>query len=268
MQNYKMKIAYDGGRYKGWQRLGGEESTVQEKIEAVLTKMCGTAVEISGASRTDAGVHALDQVASFKIPDNHEAWKESVSTGRDVTEEILDYLNRYLPDDIVVKSVERASARFHARLNATSKVYQYRIFTGRIPDPFTRKYMVHAEGIRISRMKEAAKALVGQHDFTAYTNVKSKKNSHVRNLMRLEFKQEGDMLTLEFEGDGFLHNMIRRIVGTLIDIGYNKYEPAYAAKVLEKKDRSLVGHTAAPQALFLTKVRYGEDSKKREDAAE
>lgn len=165
MNNYKMIIQYDGGRYRGWQRLGNGDSSIQGKIENVLTEMAGEEVQIIGCSRTDAGVHAMEQIANFKI-------KTSMSELQ-----IKAYLNKYLPNDISVLHLETVPDRFHARYNAKDKTYLYKIWNEEHTNPFMRKYSMHVDQkLDISKMKEAASHFLGSHDFTAYSNAKSKKN--------------------------------------------------------------------------------------------
>ena len=175
MPNYRLTIQYDGGRYKGWQKLGNTENTIQGKLERVLAELFGEGVDIIGCSRTDAGVHAFGQIANFHI-------------GRKFSEaEIMDYFNRYLPEDISVIDVDIVSDRFHSRYNAKSKTYLYRIWNKEYSNPFMRKYCMHVkEKLNIDDMLKAGSYFVGEHDFTAYSNAKSKKKSMVRNIISLD----------------------------------------------------------------------------------
>lgn len=247
MSNFKITMAYDGAKYKGWQKLGGEDAdkTVQGKVEAVLNKCFERPVDLQGASRTDAGVHAREQIASFK------------QKTRLHPKEIADYLRAYLPEDISVKNVEEVDADFHARFKATGKTYVYQIWNGEILDPFQRKYVWHqTTRLDIKAMETAAQALLGLHDFTTFTNAKSKKKSMERTITHIEIKREGALLTIKISGDGFLHNMVRKIVGMLVSVGLGDLGTDAIAKSLEAKDRAVNSPLAPPQGLFLEKVHY------------
>ena len=229
MNNYKMIIAYDGSRYKGWQRLGDGENNIQGKIETVLSRLLKVETQIIGSGRTDAGVHARGQVANFHCKKNIEI------------QVFLGEVNHYLPEDISVLSLEKVDEAFHARFNAVSKTYRYYILQKPMHDPFVRKYSLHVpEFLDVEAMEEAATLVVGEYDFTTFTNAKSKKKSMVRRLDRLEIFPEDDYLVLEFEGNGFLHNMVRRLSGTLIQIGLNQLKAKDMKKFLDAKDRQKV----------------------------
>lgn len=245
MNNYKMTIAYDGSRYKGWQRLGDGENSIQGKIETVLSRLLKKEIQIIGSGRTDAGVHARGQVANFHCKKTLEM---------DV---FLGELNHYLPEDISIVSLDKVDDKFHARYNAQSKTYRYYILQKGVHDPFVRKYALHIpEFLDIEAMEEAAGMVVGEHDFTTFTNAKSKKKSMVRCIDRLDIFPEDDYLVLEFEGNGFLHNMVRRLTGTLIQIGLNQVQPSAMKKYLEAKDRRKVTYVAESKGLFLQSVKY------------
>ena len=201
MKNYKLKIQYDGGRYKGWQRLGKGENTIQGKIEKVLSEMAGETIEITGCSRTDAGVHALAQIANFKI-------------GGNLTKsEVKNYLNRYLPQDISVTDVSMVSERFHSQYNAEKKTYLYKIWNKEYTNPFMRNYSMHVDKkLNITKMKKASKYFIGEHDFTAFSNSKSKKKSMVREIYSIDIEENDDFIQIRVCGNGFLHNMVRRII--------------------------------------------------------
>lgn len=245
MKNIKLTIQYDGTRYKGWQRLGEGQMTIQGKMEDVLSKMTGEKIEIFGSGRTDAGVHALNQVANFKT--NSEM----------TTKEILDYCYRYLPDDIVVKKVEKAHEKFHARYNVKSKKYLYRIWNYKYHDPFIRKHVTQIpQSLNINDMKKAASYLIGEYDFSSFTTAKSKKKPRVREIFGIDINKEGKIIEIIFEGSGFLHNMVRIIVGTLIEIGLGRMKPDEILDILNKKDRKFAGPTAPAKGLFLYDVEY------------
>lgn len=241
--NYKLTIAYDGERYKGWQRLDDSRPTVQAKIDEVLSRYLGQKTEITGAGRTDAGVHASGQTANFKCGRHFDCGilKESI--------------NKYLPEDITIKNVETVSEDFNARFDAKSKTYLYRIL--KKPNPFMRRYAMRVfMPIDTEAMKKAARYFVGTHDFTAFTNAKSKKKSKVRMVNYINISETEDMIEIEINGNGFLHNMVRRIVGVLIEVGEGRYEPAAAGEILESKDRSRVNTVADACGLFLMSIEY------------
>lgn len=243
--NYKLTIAYDGSRYKGWQRLGDTDMTIQSKIENVLFEMFYEPIEIYGSGRTDAGVHAVGQVANFKID-------------KDVaTKEIKEYLYRYLPDDIVVTSVKKVDDRFHARLNATEKTYVYKIYNDFYHDPFTRKHTLHVqEYLNIETMRKAAQYFVGEYDFTAYTTAKSKKKSNVREIKEIEILKSGHEIDIRITGNGFLHNMARKIVGTILEVGLGNMKATAVPGIINDKKRSKTGTMAPAKGLYLYSVKY------------
>ncbi|MGP7817322.1 tRNA pseudouridine(38-40) synthase TruA [Niallia sp. 01092] len=245
MNNYKLVIQYDGGRYKGWQRLGNGDSSIQGKIENVLTEMTGEKVEIIGCSRTDAGVHALSQIANFKISNN---FTES---------EIKNYLNRYLPQDISILDVVLVPERFHARYNAKDKTYLYKIWNEEYTHPFMRKYSMHVEQkLDIEKMNHASQHFIGKHDFTAFSNAKSKKKSMVREIYSLHIEEEAGFLQVRVRGDGFLYNMVRKIVGTLIEVGLGRIDANQIPGILDAKERNQTGGMADACGLYLEKVDF------------
>ncbi|MCT8136870.1 tRNA pseudouridine(38-40) synthase TruA [Anaerobacillus sp. CMMVII] len=245
MNNYKLLIQYDGGRYKGWQRLGGNENTIQGKIEAVITEMVGKETEIIGCSRTDAGVHALAQVANFK------------SSVKLTPEEVKSYLNKYLPQDISVADVSLVPERFHARYNAKDKTYMYKIWNEDYLNPFMRKHSMHIEKkLDVNRMKKAGQYFLGEHDFTAFSNAKSKKKTMVREIYAVDLEQVGGFIEIRICGNGFLYNMVRKMVGVLIEAGQGKIEPETVATILASKERNQLNFMADPSGLYLEKIEY------------
>ena len=205
MYNYKLKIQYDGGRYKGWQRLGKGENTIQEKIEKVISELFGEAMEIIGCSRTDAGVHALEQVANFKSKEYKEP------------KELQRYLNEYLPQDISILEVELVPEDFHSRYHALEKTYLYKIWNKDYPNPFIRKYSMYIDKpLDMDKMIAASKHFIGEFDFTAFSNAKSKKKSKLRELYEIKIEIEEGLVLIRLRGNGFLHHMARKIVGILI----------------------------------------------------
>ena len=245
MKNYKMTIEYDGTRYQGWQRLKDADKSIQGKIEDVLSKMCSHKVEIHGSGRTDAGVHAKGQVASFKIETDM-----SLS-------EIMDYMNTYLPEDIAVTNLCEADERFHARLTKCRKTYLYRINNSNISSVFERKYVYKVpERLNVDEMKKAAAYLTGEHDFLGFCSLKKVKNSTVRTIYEVKIEKNCREIDIYITGDGFLYNMVRIIAGTLIEIGRGEKKATDILKILESKNREDAGFTAPAQGLTLYEVRY------------
>jgi len=245
MYNYKLTIQYDGSRYKGWQRLGNAENTIQDKIEQVLSKMLGQEIEIVGCSRTDAGVHALGQIANFKADQALEP------------QEVKAYLNHYLPEDISIIEVAMVNENFHARYLCKDKTYLYKIWNREYSHPFSRKYSMHVKDtLDIEKMKVASRNFVGKHDFTAYSNAKSKKKSTIREIFNIDIQEEDGFIELRIHGDGFLYNMVRWIVGALIEVGLGKMESSVIALAMEAKERGKAGDLAEAGGLFLEKVTY------------
>lgn len=245
MNNYKLTIQYDGGRYKGWQRLGNNDNTVQGKIESVLSQMVGEEVEIIGSSRTDAGVHALHQVANVKL------------NGDWTADEIKKYLKRYLPQDISVVDITLVPERFHARYNAKAKTYLYKIWNEEHTNPFMRKYSMHVEQkLDINKMKQAAQYFIGSYDFTAFSNAKSKKKSMVREIYSLHIEKKDAFIQIRVSGNGFLHNMVRKIVGALIEVGAGRMDANDIPTILEAKERNAINCLADGSGLYLEKIDF------------
>lgn len=247
--NYRIVLAYEGTRYDGWQKQGNTEKTIQGKLEAVLEKYSGQPTEVHGSGRTDAGVHARGQAANFRLEEEKEP------------EEVMAYLNRYLPEDIAVLSCEKVSPRFHSRLNAVRKIYCYQLEMGPKKDVFQRNfYYGFGKKLDVGKMKKAAAFLVGTHDFKSFCGNKKMKKSTVRTLERIDFQMVDDTkLHIFFTGNGFLQQMVRILVGTLIEVGEGKRAPEEMKAILEAKERSTSGFTAPSQGLFLMKVEYGEE---------
>lgn len=245
MKNYLISIQYDGGRYKGWQRLGGDGNTIQSKIEAVLSKLLDEKIEIIGCSRTDAGVHAYDQVANFK------------ANTKMTVNELKDSMNRYLPTDISIREVRIVDDTFHARFAAKNKTYVYKIWNGDCPNPFVRKYSLYIDSrLDLHQMSKASKSFLGEHDFTAFTNAKSKTKSMVRQIESIDIEKHGDMITIRITGNGFLHNMVRKIVGVLIETGLGTLKGDVIPAILNSKERSKSGMLADACGLYLEKIIY------------
>lgn len=245
MRNIKLTIEYDGKRYLGWQRLGDSDKTIQGKIESILSGMAGEEIEIVGSGRTDAGTHARGQVANFK-------------TNTTMTPEaMLDWLNRYLPQDIVVKKVEEVPERFHARYNATGKQYSYYVWNNAIPSAFERYRSFHVpEELNVELMEKAAEKLIGTHDFLGFSALRKSKKSTVRTIEDISIQQEGNLRHFTYVGNGFLHKMVRIITGTLIEIGLGEMELVEIDEILTHKVRKHAGETVPAHGLFLDEVYY------------
>ena len=244
MPNYKLILQYDGSRYRGWQRLADSDMTVQGKVEAVLTRTFGEAVEVHGSGRTDAGVHALGQCASFRT-----VWDLPPA-------DVLAALQAYLPEDIGAVSVDYAPPRFHARLSAVEKTYRYRVWVTEAPCVFERRYVYVLPGdYDLGAMEAAARLLEGTHDFRAFSAVKTKKST-VRTLSRVSIERDGEELRFEYTADGFLHHMVRVLTGTLLEVGRGDRQPETILELLDGQPRSGAGFTVPAKGLCLMEVRY------------
>lgn len=244
MKNYRLSIAYDGSRYYGWERQPGKD-TIQGKLETVLSRLCDAPVNVIGAGRTDAGVHAKAMVANV--------YMETDQT----PDEICDYLNRYLPEDICVNEVKIASDRFHARYRAAGKLYTYTCYVGKRKPVFQRKYVTVLDYVPdVDAMRQAATYLEGEHDFKSFCANPQMKKSTVRTVDAIEIVQKKDYLYFNFHGTGFLQNMVRILVGTLLEVGQGKRSAESMADVLAAKSRQAAGYTTPPQGLCLMRVDY------------
>ena len=244
MRNLRLDICYDGTRYRGWQRLPGKDDTIQGKLETALSRILGEPIEISGSGRTDAGVHAKGQVANFHCESTMPA------------EEILANLRRYLPEDIGIYSCRDVSPRFHARLNAKEKTYQYRIWNSESPCVFDRRFVTVMPGkLDVQAMESAARLLCGEHDFSAFCGNAKMKKSTVRYIRSIELQRCGEELRLRFTGNGFLHNMVRILVGTLIEVGRGERSAETIPELFGGK-RAEAGFLAPAQGLCLEEVMY------------
>ena len=244
MRTLKITLAYDGTRFVGWQRQADGES-IQGLLEDALARFEGGPVTAHGAGRTDAGVHALGQIASARVSFTHDAGT------------LTRALNAHLPPEIRVLAVAEADEGFHARFSSTAKTYRYRLRNTAIADPFDRAFVWHLpEPLSLPSMIEAAAVLVGTHDFAAFRSVGSEIASSVRTVTRSEWRQDAGLLTYEISGDGFLRHMVRASVGTLVEIGRGWRTPADMPALLAGADRARAGATAPPHGLFLVSVDY------------
>ena len=227
MKNYRIVLQYEGTRYQGWQRQGSTENTIQGRLEGLLGKMTGQKVEIIGSGRTDAGVHAACQVANFHLDTEK------------TPEQIMDYMNAYLPEDIGVIEIKEVGERFHSRLNVKGKTYRYRVLNTKIPHVFDRRYVhVVEEPLDVAAMQKAASYLEGTHDFKAFTSSKRGKKSTVRTIESIRIDQVSTSFVWDreirftFSGNGFLYHMVRIMAGTLLEVGMHKRKPEEMADIL------------------------------------
>ena len=244
-ENYRLTISYDGTRYYGWEHQPTTDMTIQGKLENVLTLMTGSQTEVIGAGRTDAGVHAKAMTANAFL-DTHMT-----------VEEIRNYMNRYLPEDICIREVCKAGDRFHSRYNALGKTYCYTCYAGETKPVFDRKYVYVLEEVPdIDRMRQAAEYLVGEHDFASFCSNPKMKKSTVRKVDMIEIRRKGEYLTFTYHGTGFLQHMVRILTGTLLEVGTGKRTPESMAELLEAGKRAMAGPTAPARGLCLIKVDY------------
>lgn len=246
-RNYKMVVSYDGTRYFGWQHQSKTDMTIQGKLETVLTRLTKAEkpVQVIGAGRTDAGVHARAMTANALLDTE---LSES---------ELLAALNRYLPDDIGVSDLKICADRFHSRYKAIGKTYRYSCWFGDTKPVFDRRYVTVLSGEPdLERMLEGAAYMEGMHDFKGFSSVGRGDKSTVRVVDEIRIEKKAPSLRLYFHGNGFLRNMVRILTGTLLEIGYGRMEPGQVQRVLESGDRSLAGPTAPAEGLMLMKVDY------------
>ncbi len=249
MRNIRMTIQYDGSRYKGWQKQNIKGTGCINhtgKIEKVLSKMTGEEIQVIGCGRTDTGVHADKYTANFKTNSNKNI------------KDMSKYLHEFLPEDISVISLRDVSDRFHSRLNAISKTYVYTIDNNRFANVFIKKYAYHVEGqLNIEKMKEASKYFIGTHDFKGFSGVKDKsKKSTVRTINYINITEKDNIIKIEYNGNGFLINMVRILSGTLINVGKGQIEPEDIKKMLQSKQRSELAVKAPAKGLCMKEVNY------------
>lgn len=246
MAAFKLTLEYDGTGFAGWQRQAGDERTVQGTLERVVGEVCGEAPQVTGAGRTDAGVHALGQVAAVSVPTRLGAG------------ELQRALNARLPKDLAVVACEDAPRDFHPRYDARSKLYRYVVWNGRARSPL-RERTAHwvPVPLDVEAMGQAAGALEGHHDFASFKAAGSDVEDTVRTLHRAEVTGgPGGEVRLELEGSGFLRHMVRNVAGTLIEVGLGKRPPEGISGLLEARDRTLAGPTAPARGLTLVWVSY------------
>ncbi len=248
MQRVKCTIAYDGTSFHGYQ-VQSRERTVQGVLEDVLSSIHkGERIRISGSGRTDAGVHANGQVFHFDTPLSIPEEKWPV------------VLNTRLPDEVTVKDAAFVSADFHSRFSVEKKEYRYRVYTGESRSPFKRHFALHYPyGLSVSDMERAASHLIGEHDFTSFCSAKTEVEDKVRTIHHIGIHEHEEEIIFSFVGNGFLYNMVRILVGTLLEVGSGNTPVEDIPAILEARDRDRAGKTAPPHGLYLWKVDYGSD---------
>ena len=243
MNNIKLVIEYDGTNYVGWQQQKNG-ITIHGKLSKAIERVVHEEVALHGSGRTDAGTHAVGQVANFKTKSNIPIYN------------LVQAINSYLPKDIVVKSAKKVPEKFHSRYSAKSKTYRYTILNSNMRDAIGRDYCLHySTNLDIEKMQKASKALMGKHDFSTFKS-KSDVISSVRTIMKLEIKNRGKFLLFTIEADGFLYKMVRSIVGTLLEVGKGKMTIAEFKKIVKSGARAKAGNTVAANGLCLLKVKY------------
>ena len=244
MRNIRLDICYDGTRYNGWQRQTAHDNTIQGKLETALSRILGEPIEISASGRTDTGVHARGQVANFHTGSRMDC------------ADLLAELRKYLPEDIGIYSCREVSPRFHARLNALEKTYQYRLWNSDAPCVFDRRFVaVMEEELDLDRMNEAARLLLGTHDFSAFCANRKMKKSTVRTIKSFTVERVGEEVRFTVTGNGFLHNMVRILVGTLVEAGRGERAVDSIPELFGGK-REQAGFLAPGKGLCLMEVRY------------
>ena len=244
MKRVFLKVAYDGTNYCGWQ-IQDNGITIEEVINEKLSELLGEDITVIGASRTDSGVHALGNVAVFDTDTRIPAEKISFA------------LNQRLPEDIRIQESKEVAADFHPRYCDTRKTYEYRILNRTFDDPTTRLYTHFCYfKLDVEKMKQAASYLVGEHDFKSFSSARGQAKTTVRTIYYLNIEKNSDIITIQINGNGFLYNMVRIIVGTLLKVGMGIYPPEHVKEILDAKDRSMSGPKAPAKGLTLVEIEY------------
>lgn len=243
MNNIKLVIEYDGTNYDGWQQQKSGK-TIHQTLNKAIVKVVNEEITLLGAGRTDAGTHAIGQVANFETQSNIPLFN------------LAQAINYYLPKDIVVKSAKKVPEKFHSRYSAKSKVYRYTILNSNTRSAIGRNYChYYATDLDIEKMQKASKALIGKHDFSTFKS-KSEVISSVRTIKKLEIKKKGEYLFFTIEADGFLYKMVRAIVGTLLEVGRGKMTIGKFKETVKSGIRSKAGNTVPAHGLCLLRVKY------------
>jgi tRNA pseudouridine38-40 synthase len=245
MRNIKLTLSYDGTDFNGWQTQPGYR-TVQETLESAIAKLTAeTKIRVNASGRTDAGVHAVGQVANFYTTTHLSA------------DTLVRAINAHLPDDVVVREAVEVPEAFDANHDAVRKLYRYVIHDGAVPSPFLRRYACQSRHkLDADAMRRAAEPLKGRHDFHSFETNWPNRMSSVRTITHLALSRVGDWIWLDVEADGFLYNMVRALAGTLINVGRGFWPVSQVAQILDAEDRALAGPTAPAQGLFLMRVIY------------
>lgn len=255
MRNIKLTLSYDGTDFAGWQVQPGRR-TVQEVLEKAISAVTQERIRCNVSGRTDAGVHALGQVVNFYT-----------ASGLAV-DKLVRAINAHLPPDVVVRHAEEVPQAFDANRDARGKWYRYYLHIGEVRPLFLRRYVWHVLWkLDLSKMQQASQTLLGRHDFRSFETEWPNRMSSVRNIIYLEWRQQGALIWLDIAADGFLYNMVRAIVGTVVNVGRGYWPVERVAEILQAQDRRLAGPTAPPQGLFLMAVWYDEERKIASDEA-
>lgn len=249
LQKYALLIEYDGREFKGWQKqFNPPVRSVEEALENAVSFIANEPIKLICAGRTDAGVHAINQVVHFETSAIRpkRAWMLGI--------------NSNLPEDCAVKDITPVNEDFHARFSAISRTYRYQIFNHPFRSPLKRFYALwNYHPLNVSAMEIAAQHLVGEHDFSAFRSSECQANTPFRHVEYIRFIQKAHLIEIELKANAFLHNMVRNIVGTLLEVGLEKETPDYVKQVLESLDRTKGGITAPPQGLYLYNVEYPDE---------
>lgn len=247
MKNYLITLMYDGSRYSGWQRQGNTGNTIEAKLQAILYRMTDnkTMIEVHGSGRTDAGVHAKGQKANFKLDTDLS------------TDEIMNYFNEYLPEDIKVTDICIVADNFHARLSAKRKIYEYTIDMSNKADVFMRKYAWNVkQELNVEIMKQLADYLLGEHDFRGFSDMKKDKKSSVRTIYDIQIERVDNILKIRYMGNGFLYHMVRKLTSFLVEGGMGKTTAEDMMRIFEICDKSAYKGLAPAYGLMLMEVIY------------
>ena len=247
MKRIMLRVAYDGTDFSGWQ-VQNEMRTVEGELNKAISELTGETIEVIGASRTDSGVHSKGNVAVFDTESTIPA------------EKFMYAVNSLLPEDVTVTGSKEVDGDFHPRHCKSIKTYEYRIYTSRINNPLKRRYAYRfPTDLDVEKMDEAAKYLIGEHDFKSFCCVRTQAETTVREIYSADVFRDDEDIVIRVTGAGFLYNMVRIIAGSLTDVGSGKYEPVHIKEVLEGTDRTLAGPTAEPQGLTLMNIEFVAD---------
>lgn len=247
MRNIAITLSYNGKNYAGYQ-IQKNANTIMAELQKAIEKVMGEKTDVKGCSRTDSKVHAKGYVLNFKTNSTIPAERVPLA------------LNMYLPEDIAVLHAAEVSEEFHARYSSIGKEYIYKVYTGRYRDPFMADFTCHyPHKIDVTQLNDCAQIFVGTHDFLSFTGKKNTQENTVRTVSSFDVTQQGDTITFTVRGDGFLYNMVRILVGTLLGVAEGRFSKDSLGEVLKAKNRECAGKTAPPQGLYLNKVFYGEE---------